>query len=101
MTGRSLYAVLREQLGIEPKRATETLTAAVLDEFEAGELEQRPGEPALLVERTTHDSNGQCIEVVKSLLRADRFSFTAQLDLEHNVVIQASPIETAPQRQSE
>jgi len=90
MTDRSLYTVLREQLGIEPKRAQETLTATVLDEFEAGELDQRPGEPALLVERTTHDSDGRCIEVVKSLLRADRFSFTAELDLEHDAVIRPS-----------
>lgn len=101
MTDRSLYAVLREQLGIEPKRATETLTATVLDEFEAGELDQRPGEPALLVERTTQDSDGRCIEVVKSLLRADRFSFTAELDLEHDAVIRPSPIEMAPLHQSE
>jgi len=93
MTDRSLYATLRE-LGIEPKAATETLTATVLDEFEAGELEQRPGEPALLVERSTHDADGRCIEVVKSLLRADRFSFTAQLDLEHEAVIQPSHRET-------
>lgn len=95
MTDRSLYATLRE-FGVEPQSATETLTATVLDEFEAGELEQRPGEPALLVERSTHDAQGRCIEVVKSLLRADRFSFTAQLDLECEAVIQPFPIDDCP-----
>ncbi|MEL0627390.1 GntR family transcriptional regulator [Salinibacterium amurskyense] len=87
MTDKSLYSVLREQFGIEPKTANETLTGTVLDEYEAGELDQAPGAAALLVERTTHDADGRCIEVVKSLLRADRFSFTAQLDLEHDAVI--------------
>ncbi|MGV8845747.1 GntR family transcriptional regulator [Tessaracoccus sp.] len=95
MTDRSLYATLRE-FGIEPQSATETLTATVLDEFEAGELDQRPGEPALLVERSTHDAQGRCIEVVTSLLRADRFSFTAQLNLEREAVIQPSPIDNHP-----
>jgi GntR family transcriptional regulator len=93
MTDRSLYATLRDLLGIEPKQASERLTATVLDEFEATELEQNPGQPALLVERTTRDADGRCVEVVKTLLRADRFSFTAELDLERAAVIQATPIE--------
>lgn len=92
MTDRSLYATLRDLLGIEPRRAQERLSATVLDEFEAAELDQRPGEPALLVERTSYDENDRCIEVVKSLLRADRFSFTADLDLEREAVIQPSPL---------
>ena len=93
MTDRSLYATLRDQLGIEPRHAKERLTATLLDEFEAGELEQRPGEPALLVERTSLDADGRCIEVVKTLLRADRFSFTADLDLEREAVIHPSMFE--------
>jgi GntR family transcriptional regulator len=90
MTDRSLYATLRDQLGIIPRTANERLTATLLDDFEAGELEQRAGEPALLVERTTLDESGRCIEVVKTLLRADRFSFKAELDLEHEAVLQTS-----------
>lgn len=82
MTDRSLYATLRDQLGIEPKSGSERLTATLLDEFEASELDRRPGDAALLVERTSFDADGRCIEVVKSLLRADRFSFTTQLNLE-------------------
>lgn len=92
MTDRSLYATLRDQLGIEPRRASERLSATVLDEFEAGELDQRPGEPALLVERTSYDDNDRCVEMVKTLLRADRFSFTADLDLERDAVIQSSAL---------
>jgi GntR family transcriptional regulator len=82
MENRSLYATLREQLGIEPHRAVERLGATVLDEFEASELDRRPGDPALLVERTTYDRDERPIEAVKSLLRADRFSFSAELDLD-------------------
>ncbi|HWM33397.1 MAG TPA: GntR family transcriptional regulator [Pseudolysinimonas sp.] len=82
MTDRSLYATLRDVLGIHPAHATERLTATVLDDFEAGELGQRRGDPALLVERTTRDTAGRQFETVKSVLRADRFSFRAELDLE-------------------
>jgi len=82
MENRSLYATLREQFGTEPHRATERLGATVLDEFEASELDRRPGDPALLVERTTYDRDDRPIEAVKSLLRADRFSFSAELDLD-------------------
>lgn len=90
MEDRSLYAVLRDHFGLVPSRATERLSATVLDEFEATELERRPGDPALLVERSTVDSDGRPLEVVKSLLRADRFSFTAELDL-------GTPALTTPQ----
>lgn len=82
MTDRSLYTTLRESFGLEPKRGNERLTATLLDDYEAGELDRRPGDPALLVERTSFDGAGRCVEVVKSLLRADRFSFTAELNLE-------------------
>ncbi len=81
MEDRSLYSVLRDSLGLVPHRATERLSATVLDEFEANELERRPGDPALLVERNTFDETGRPLEAVKSLLRADRFSFTTELDL--------------------
>jgi GntR family transcriptional regulator len=81
MTDRSLYATLRDVLGIEPAHARERLTATVLDDFEASELGQRRGDPALLVERTTRDAAGREFETVKSVLRADRFSFRAELDL--------------------
>lgn len=82
MEDRSLYSVLRDALGLIPHRATERLSGTILDEFEARELDRRPGDPALLVERSTKDIDGRPIEAVKSLLRADRFSFTTELDLE-------------------
>lgn len=92
MEDRSLYATLRE-LGIEPHRAVERLSATVLDEFEASELERRPGEAALLVERTTYDRDGSPVEAVKSLLRADRFSFSTELDLDTADITADSDVE--------
>lgn len=82
MEDRSLFATLRDTLGLVPHRATERLSATILDDFEANELERRAGDPALLVERRTQMDSGRPLEVVKSLLRADRFSFTTELDLE-------------------
>lgn len=92
MENRSLYATLRE-LGIEPHRAVERLGATVLDEFEASELERRPGDPALLVERTTYDPDDRPIEAVKTLLRADRFSFSAELDLDTPGIVAGTDVE--------
>jgi GntR family transcriptional regulator len=92
MENRSLYATLRE-LGIEPHRAAERLSATVLDEFEASELDRRPGDPALLVERTTYDRQDRPIEAVKSLLRADRFSFSAELDLDTPGIVAGPDVE--------
>lgn len=92
MENRSLYATLRE-LGIEPHRAVERLSATVLDEFESSELDRRPGEAALLVERTTYDRDNHPVEAVKSLLRADRFSFSAELDLDTTSIITDPDVE--------
>lgn len=93
MENRSLYATLRGQFGIEPHRAAERLGATVLDEFEASQLDRRPGDPALLVERTTYDRDDRPIEAVKSLLRADRFSFSAELDLDASALTAGSDVE--------
>ena len=80
LTDRSLYATLAT-LGIVPTHGNETLTATTLDEFEAQHLEQRPGAPAMLVERAAFDSQDRCVECVKTLLRADRFAIHTPLDL--------------------
>lgn len=76
----SLYSALHE-LGVVPVRAEETLTATVLDEYEAEHLEQQPGVGSLLIERTTYDAAGDCVECVRTLLRADRFQVRTTLDL--------------------
>lgn len=76
----SLYAALHD-IGVVPVTGHETLTATVLDDYEAVHLEQHPGAPAMLIERTTYDADGDCVEVVRTLLRADRFQIRTTLDL--------------------
>ena len=76
----SLYAALHE-LGVVPARAEETLMATVLDEYEAAHLDQRPGAASFLIERVTYDAAGDCVECVRTLLRADRFQVRTTLDL--------------------
>lgn len=77
----SLYDALRT-IGITPTYGEEQLTATVLDEYEAHHLMQEPGDPAMLVDRLTYDAEGRCVECVKSLLRADRFTIRTNLDLD-------------------
>lgn len=89
MTDRSLYATLRDVLDIRPAHAVEHLTATVLDDFEARQLAQRRGDPALLVERVTRDTEDRAFESVKAVMRADRFAFRAELDLASPVVTSA------------
>ncbi|WP_163541348.1 GntR family transcriptional regulator [Occultella kanbiaonis] len=81
MDDRSLYATLAE-IGIVPVTGRETLTATVLDEYEASQLDQAEGAPAMLIERVAYDGDGTCVECVKTLLRADRFAIHTPLDLE-------------------
>lgn len=81
MSDRSLYGALTE-LGIVPVTGEERLTATVLDHYEASQLEQREGAPAMLVERVARDAEGRCVECVKTLLRADRFAISTRLDLQ-------------------
>lgn len=82
LTDRSLYATLEQRCGLVPASATEELSATTLDGFEAEQLQQRAGSPAFFVERTTRDGRDRPIEHVASLLRADRFTFSAALDLQ-------------------
>lgn len=76
----SLYAAL-EELGIQPSQGTERLSVTNLDTFQAQQLEQRPGAAAFVVDRRTFDPNGVSVEQVTTLIRADRFSLTTDLEL--------------------
>lgn len=77
----SLYDALHA-IGVVPVRGREELTATTLDEFEASHLDQRSGAPALHISRVTFDDAGQCVECVKTIIRADRFMIQTSLDLE-------------------
>ncbi|MQA02486.1 MAG: UTRA domain-containing protein [Streptosporangiales bacterium] len=81
LNDHSLYDALYA-MGIKPTHGHEQLTATTLDDYEAKHLVQTPGDAAFLVERVTYDADERCVECVKSLLRADRFTIKTELDLE-------------------
>ncbi|MEQ8439149.1 MAG: GntR family transcriptional regulator [Ilumatobacter fluminis] len=79
LNGRSLFEALTNDCGIDLAEARESVTATTLDAFEADQLTLDPGAAAFRVRRTTLDADGAVVEVVSSVIRADRFSFEASI----------------------
>ncbi len=75
----SLYRTLEEVYGLRLGRAIQTLVAKPADQYEAELLEIPPGQPVLVMERTTYLQDGASIECVFSSYRGDRFRFTVEL----------------------
>lgn len=67
-----LYAALRERFGIVLVRAVESLEPVLLRPDEAQHLDDEPGQPALMLLRTTYDTDDRPIESARAILRADR-----------------------------
>lgn len=74
----SLYETLRNR-GITMAYAEQTLEASLAKAKEAEILRVKPKAPVLLMERTTYMANGQAVEYVKSIYRADRYRFSIRL----------------------
>ena len=74
----SLYEILRSR-GIHMTYAEQTLEASLAKAKEAEILQVKPKAPVLLMERTTYMPNGQAVEYVKSIYRADRYRFSIRL----------------------
>ncbi|MBC7092532.1 GntR family transcriptional regulator [Candidatus Bipolaricaulota bacterium] len=75
----SLYKTLEEVYGLRLGRAVQTLAAKPADQYEAELLEIVPGQPVLVLERTTYLQNGASIEYVRSSYRGDRYRFAVEL----------------------
>ncbi len=75
----NLYDTLTVKYGLRLAKATETFEPVLVDEYEAGKLEVKPGSAALLLERVTYDSNGQPVEFCKGLVRGDRCRYYVEL----------------------
>jgi len=74
--GRSLYRTLETEFNTRLGRA-ESILEVIRCTDERGELLNLPvGDPALVVQSTTHDTDGAPIEVSWVTYRADRFRFT-------------------------
>lgn len=79
LSQRSLYETLTTDYGVRPVRARETFEPVLMDDDEADVLDGEPGRPALRVERTTFDAEGQVIEYCRSTVRADRYHYSVEL----------------------
>ncbi|BEL06555.1 GntR family transcriptional regulator [Actinoplanes sichuanensis] len=77
----SLYRRLREQYGVHPTEAVQTVEPTVTDADESRLLEVPLHSPALLFERTTQDDTGRLIEFTQSIYRGDRYRITSRLRL--------------------
>lgn len=75
----SLYAVLREEYGVEPAEAEERIQTGVASPTEAALLQTDVGLPVLLLTRHTFDAAGEPFEWVRSVYRGDRYQLVARL----------------------
>lgn len=75
----SLYDTLTTRYDVRPMRARETFEPVLLSADEAAQLRVEPGGPALRVERTTYDADGNVIEFCRSTVRADRYHYSVEL----------------------
>ncbi|MBR4079066.1 MAG: GntR family transcriptional regulator [Christensenellaceae bacterium] len=75
----TLYKTLRENVGIIPKRATESYEVTTIDENEAKLLNTIPGSSAFFVRRTSEDMSGEIFELAIMLVRGDRCKYEVEL----------------------
>lgn len=75
----SLYKVLERVYGVRPATASEQYNAARLSIAEARLLGVTAGSPAFRVERVTSDSSARRIELVRSVIRGDKYTLAVQL----------------------
>lgn len=76
---RSVYDILRHELGINLDTATQTLNAAVIDDGQAQVLRVPRGLPALRITRRTYNSEAALVEYVEAVFRGDRYTFSVTL----------------------
>jgi len=74
----SVYRALTEA-GVEIDLAREHLAARAPTAQESHRLELRPREPVLEIQRQTYDIEGQAIELVRAVYRADRYDYVTWL----------------------
>lgn len=73
--GKSLYTVLREQYQYYPEQAKQTIEPVLLNEYEAGLLNQNNEALALILRRTTYLKDETPIEYSKAIYRSDKYKY--------------------------
>lgn len=75
-----ILVIVEEDLGIPISHAVQTIEATIADIEIAPQLEVQVGDPLMKVERTVYGGDGQPIEFVSVLYRADKYCFTVKLE---------------------
>lgn len=75
----SLYEVLEQKYGLVPRRAREVHLAVAVAPEESRYLCIPAGSPALAAERVTFADDGRVIELVRSVMRGDRYQLLLDL----------------------
>jgi len=76
---QSLYAVLKDALGVAPHEATETIRAEAATPSDAEMLDVAAGAPLITIYRWTQDNRGLPIEYVRSASPGDRYEYVVKL----------------------
>jgi GntR family transcriptional regulator len=82
---KPLMMILEDKFGLTVAEAEQTLEATIADANVASLLKIRVGDPLLKVERTVFDGNGNPIEYVSVLYRADKYFFQVKLKRQRSV----------------
>lgn len=96
----SLYVTLREQFGVVPHHARQTVTARQPDGWERRWLELGPHVPVLALERTTTAADGEVFEYVQSAYRGDRYRLALDLGPPDAAGVDAAPADAPPGKES-
>lgn len=77
----SIYRLLGQRFDARPARAVQSLEPITAGELEAELLDVQPGDPLMLVERTSWDGHGRPVEHARDIYRGDRSRFVSELTL--------------------
>jgi GntR family transcriptional regulator len=75
----SLYALMRDEYGLEPVRAVERLEPVLARPHEAEALGVPEGSPLMLVERVAYAADGTAVEWARDRHRGDRARFVVEV----------------------
>ncbi|MEK3854900.1 GntR family transcriptional regulator [Cytobacillus sp. FSL H8-0458] len=75
----SLYDLLEQEFNVFVTKAKEAFEPVLIRKDESEYLQTEAGKPALLLERTAYDANGQPVEFCRSIIRGDRCRFYTEL----------------------
>lgn len=78
--GKSLYSIFRENYGINPVRAKQTIEPIMLNEYEAQLLNQKQNSLALIFKRSTYLEDGYPIEYTNAIYRSDKYKYEIILE---------------------